>query len=47
MFAAHIHSLLGNNEAALFNAQKTVEAGFKAHWFNYPWTKFVYNKLIK
>ncbi len=45
--AAQVHQLLGQEQAALFNAREAIKAGFGLHWFRLPWTQSLYDLLDK
>jgi len=45
LIAAYTYSLLGNPETAFFNAKEAQKRGFRAHYFNLPWTQLLYTKL--
>lgn len=45
LYAAEVHSIIGNPQAALYNAKQAVIQGYKRYWFNLPWMKEVYLSL--
>ncbi len=47
LIAAYVYSLTQNTEAAVFNARKAMQNGYRLHWFNLPWTQSLYQQLAK
>lgn len=45
LIAAYVFSLLDQPKTALYNAREAEKRGFKAHWFQLPWTQWVYQQL--
>ncbi|GLS25043.1 tetratricopeptide repeat protein [Marinibactrum halimedae] len=45
LYSFYIHSLVGNEVAALHNGEQALKHGIRPHWLNLPWTEKYYNKL--
>ena len=45
LLSAYTYAVLGNREAAIFQAKKARENGYLEHWFNLPWSQFIKDEL--